>query len=187
MPDALSRIAFAAFLAAGPQIAHASLADSAAAPVRLAQANSPKPKDPNAPLTPGQIVSDFRKLPLDTQKQLIKLLMSQSSASEAKMSDSQMDAAFATLSPDAQQSLQAQWNALSDEQRVALKKMNMSAIKEMLGQAFKSEIQDQTQQVLAPVQNIIEKVKSGLKKARAYVQSLLGQSSGAPSGGSPQP
>jgi hypothetical protein len=167
MASTLRSAALGAFLLAGVLASPLGLADQPSKPQ-----NSPNGKttDPGAPLTPRQIVSEFTQLPADTQKALMKILMSSKSKDEKKMSGSDIDAAYASLPPDVQKSLYAKWDALSDEQRVALKGMNPGMIKEMLGSAVKEEISQQTKSIMAPVQKAIEKGTTMIKEAGTFVK-----------------
>ncbi len=124
------------------------------------------------PLSPVQIVQEFMHLPLGTQKDLMKILMSQSSEQEKQESTDQLDSLYATLPPDVQQSLYQKWNALSDEQRIALKHMDPSMMKALLSSAFHAEVAAIVPDT-RPIKAAIEKSADWAEKGRAYVQKLL--------------
>ena len=78
----------------------------------------------------------------------------------------------AMLPPDVQRSLYARWDALSDEQRIALRHMDPAMIKPILGAAIAAEV---GQHAIVPITNIVERAASLARNSRAYVQKLIWQ------------
>ena len=156
-----------------------------AAPVSFAGAIGTTPAtpftDPNGgnPLGPAQIAQQFVQLPLGTQKMLMKILMSQSTDQEKQDTTEQLDGIFSTLPPDVQKSLYAKWDALTDEQRIALKHMDPSTMKALLGEAFQAElavIMPDTKPIKTAIEQGKTAVEEGMslaEKSRAFVQKLL--------------
>jgi len=137
-------------------------------------ATAPKP-DANAPLTTDQLSAEYQKLSPESKAALLKQLGSIGSGS---MTEEQMKSSFNSLPPDLKSQLQAKWDGLSDEQRIALKKMKPDAVKQIVG----SLAQQKMQQMLAPIQGAIDKGKEVVdkgvafaQKARSYVQNFLGK------------
>jgi len=125
------------------------------------------------PLTPQQIVEEFARLPLQTQKRLVQILMSEDSQSERSATTQQLDSIFSTLPPDVQRNLYAKWDALSDEQRIALKRMDPDLIKSLVGPFFLTEATYGVTQGAAPVLRVLDKGRVLAEESRAYVQGLL--------------
>ncbi len=140
------------------------------------------PPNSGNPFTPAQIAQEFVQLPLSTQKELMKILMSQNAEQEKQDTTEQLDGAYATLPPEVQQTLYQKWNALSDEQRIALKQMNPAMIKALLSGVFRAEIAEHGPD-MTPVKKVIEKSEDWAEKGRAYVQKLFHREPDAPESG----
>lgn len=125
------------------------------------------------PLTPQQVATGFTQLSLETQKLLVKILMSNGSATERQMTTQQIDTIYATLPQEVQRSLYAKWDALSDEQRIALKQLDPSAIKSLLGTAVLAEIGQRASDMIATAGKMAQEGASLAEQSRAYVQKLL--------------
>jgi len=101
------------------------------------------------------------------------------------MSESDARTAFAELPPDVKAQIQAKWDALSDEQRIALKKMGPAAMKELVASQMKDIMKQSVSPVVKPVQQVVEKAqsvaqsaKTMMEKGRDYVQGLIAKFKG---------
>jgi hypothetical protein len=99
--------------------------------------------------------------------------MSYPTGEERKMSTDQLNAIYATLPEHVQTSLYAQWNALSDEQRIGLRQMNPETIKIMLRDAVQAEIVEDVHKAMAPVEKAVEQGRSLAKLGREYLQRVI--------------
>jgi len=160
-------------------LAPGALADDQPAPSPSSPPAAAEKPNPNAPLSADQIGSEFKHLSPEARDALLKQLMSKSSEDLTKMTPEQLTGAFGTLPPELQAQLRAKWDALSDEQRAALKKMNPDTLKQMFAQNVKQMVGDRVKEAVAPVQEAVaqsvEKVKEVAQTARSYVQKMLGK------------
>jgi hypothetical protein len=162
---ALRGLLLAAMLAPG----HAFADDTAAPP-----ANTPAPADPTqppadgegAPLTPAQMGQAYQKLSPEARTALQDLLKNKGVDGLTSMSESDARSTFNGLPANVKEQIQAKWDAMSDEQRIALKKMSPASIKQMV-------MSQMTGQVAVTTAEVAEKTKDVLKKSRALVQRWL--------------
>jgi TRAP-type C4-dicarboxylate transport system substrate-binding protein len=107
------------------------------------------------------------------------------------MNEADARTTFASLPPEMKAQIQAKWDSLSDEQRIALKKMGPDAVKQLVASQMKEVMKQSMDPVVKPVQQVVEKAQSVAQKAktimqkgRDYVQGLIaklkGQSSPPP-------
>ncbi len=138
------------------------------------------------PLTGDQLSKEYRNLSPQARAALAKQLKSKGLDGLSKMSESDARTAFANLPPDVKAQIQAKWDSLSDEQRIALKKMGSAAVKELVATQMKEMMKQSVDPVTKPVRQVAEKAKTILQKGRDYVQGLIArlkaQSSPPPEG-----
>ncbi len=160
-------------------------------------ANQQPPADQQAPnggvpLSTDQMSKEYQALSPETRDALLKTLKAKGIDGLSNMSESDARTTFNNLPDNVKQQIQAKWDGLSDEQRIALKKMGPDAVKQM----FASQMKDVMQQtivapVLKPVQTVVattqaavQKTQTVLQQARATVQTWLakvrGQSTQTP-------
>jgi hypothetical protein len=122
----------------------------------------------------------YQNLSPETKAALMNTLQQKGINGLSSMSESDARSTFGTLPSNIQSQIQAKWDSLSDEQRIALKKMGPDAIKQM----FSSQLQQMVKQSMAPVtqpvaavvastQATVQKAQSALQQARATVQQWL--------------
>lgn len=143
------------------------------------------------PLTSDQLGQEYRNLPPETRAALANQLKSRGLDGLSRMNEADARTAFAGLPPDVRAQIQAKWDALSDEQRIALKKMGSAAVKELVASQMKAMMKQSMDPVVKPIQQVIEKVQSAAEKAktvmqkgRNYVQGLIAR---VKNGASPPP
>jgi hypothetical protein len=141
--------------------------------------------DGGNPIPSDQLSKESQNLSPAARAALANQLKSKGLDELSSMSEGDAKTAFAGLSPDVKAQIQAKWDALSDEQRIAFKKMGSSAIKELVASQVKDIMKQSMSPVLKPVQQIVEKVQSMGRSAKAlmqrgrdYVQGLIAKYSG---------
>jgi len=143
------------------------------------------------PLTSDQLNKEYQNLSPETRAALTNQLKSKGLDGLTKMNEGDARTAFASLPPEVKAQIQAKWDAMSDEQRIALKKMGPAAVKELVASQMREMMKQSVAPVTKPVEQVVEKVQSAAEKAktvmqkgRDYVQSLIaklkGQSSPPP-------
>ena len=137
------------------------------------------------PLTSDQISKEYQNLSPETRAALANQLKSKGLDGLTKMSEGDARTAFASLPPGVKAQIQAKWDAMSDEQRIALKKMGPAAIKELVATQMKEMMKQSVSPVTKPVEQIAEKVSTAAEKAktimqkgRDYVQGLIAKLTG---------
>ncbi len=137
------------------------------------------------PLSGDQLSHEYQNLSPATRAALANQLKSKGVDGLSNMSESDARTAFAGLPPDVKAQIQAKWDALSDEQRVALKKMGPAALKELVASQMKDIMKQSMSPVIKPVQQLVEKAqsiaqsaKTILRKGRDYVQGLIAKFKG---------
>jgi hypothetical protein len=169
---ALRGLLLAAMLAPG----HAFADDTAAPP-----ANTPAPADPTqppadgegAPLTPAQMGQAYQKLSPEARTALQDLLKNKGVDGLTSMSESDARSTFNGLPANVKEQIQAKWDAMSDEQRIALKKMSPDSIKQMIMSQMSGKMAETTAKVAETTAEVAEKTKDVMKKSRALVQRWL--------------
>ena len=99
----------------------------------------------------------------------------------SNMSESDARTTFNNLPDNVKQQIQDKWDGLSDEQRIALKKMGPDAVKQMFASQMKQAMQQSivapvlkpVQTVVASTQAAVQKTQTVLQQARASVQNWL--------------
>jgi len=136
------------------------------------------------PLTSDQLNKEYQNLSPQTRAALANQLKSKG-MDLGKMNESDARTAFASLPPDVKAQIQAKWDALSDEQRIALKKMGPDAVKELVASQMKEVMKQSMAPVVKPVEQVVEKAQSAAQKAktimqkgRDYVQGLIAKLKG---------
>ena len=148
------------------------------------------------PLTSDQLNKEYQNLSPATRAALANQLKSKGLDGLTKMNESDARTAFAGLPPEVKAQIQAKWDAMSDEQRIALKKMGPAAVKEIVASQMREMMKQSVSPVTKPVEQVVEKVSSAAEKAKSimqkgrdYVQGLIaklkGQSSAPPDEGQP--
>lgn len=142
------------------------------------------PYDGN-PLSGDQLNQIYQNLSPATRAALVNQLRSKGVDGLSNMSESDARTAFAGLPPDVKAQIQAKWDALSDEQRIALKKMGPAAIKGIVATQMKEIMKQSVSPVVKPVQQMVEKAqavgqsaKTIMQKGREYVQGLISKLKG---------
>jgi hypothetical protein len=143
------------------------------------------------PLTSDQLSKEYQNLSPETRAALANQLKSKGLDGLTKMSEGDARTAFASLPPEVKAQIQAKWDAMSDEQRIALKKMGPAAVKELVASQMKEMMKQSVSPVTKPVAQVVEKVSSAAEKAktimqkgRGYVQGLIAKLKG---GSNPPP
>jgi len=141
--------------------------------------------DTGNPLSSDQLMKEYQNLSPATRAALTNQLKSKGLDGLSSMSESDARTAFAGLPPDVKSQIQAKWDALSDEQRIALKKMGPGAIKELVASQMKEVMKQSVSPVVKPVQQIVEKAQSVaqsaktiMQRGRDYVQGLIAKLKG---------
>jgi len=137
------------------------------------------------PLTSDQLNKEYQNLSPATRAALANQLKSKGLDGLTKMSEGDARTAFASLPPEVKAQIQAKWDAMSDEQRIALKKMGPAAVKELVASQMKEMMKQSVSPVTKPVAQVVEKVSSAAEKAktimqkgRDYVQGLIARLKG---------
>jgi hypothetical protein len=137
------------------------------------------------PLTSDQLSKEYQNLSPETRAALANQLKSKGLDGLSKMNEADARTAFASLPPDVKAQIQAKWDAMSDEQRIALKKMGPAAVKELVASQMREMMKQSVAPVTKPVEQIAEKVqsvaekaKSVMQKGRDYVQGLIARLKG---------
>jgi hypothetical protein len=132
------------------------------------------------PMSSDQLNKEYQNLSPATRAALANQLKSKGIDGLSNMSESDARTAFAGLPPDVKAQIQAKWDALSDEQRIALKKMGPSAVKGIVASQMKEVMMQSVSPVVKPVQQVVEKAqsvaqsaKTVMQKGREYVQGLI--------------
>jgi hypothetical protein len=123
-----------------------------------------------APLTADQMSSEYQHLSPATRAALANQLKSKGIDGLSKMSESDARTAFAGLPPDVKAQIQSKWDSLSDEQRIALKRMGPSAVKELVASGMKEVMKQSMAPVTKPVEQVVEKAQSAVVKAQNVMQ-----------------
>jgi len=144
-----------------------------------------------APLTSDQINKEYQNLSPETRAALANQLKSKGLDGLTKMNEGDARTAFANLPPEVKAQIQAKWDAMSDEQRIALKKMGPAAVKELVASQMREMMKQSVAPVTKPVEQVVEKVQSAADKAKSvmqrgrdYVQGLIAKMKG---GSNPPP
>jgi hypothetical protein len=180
-----------------PQTANSTTAGSQPAAKQDQTQQTPAPSgDQQAPyggnpLTSDQLSKEYRNLSPATRAALANQLKSKGLDGLTKMNEGDARTAFSSLPPEVKAQIQAKWDAMSDEQRIALKKMGPAAVKELVASQMREMMKQSVAPVTKPVEQIVEKVQSAAEKARSvmqrgrdYVQSLIAKMKG---GSNPPP
>jgi hypothetical protein len=137
------------------------------------------------PLTSDQLGKEYQNLSPETRAALANQLKSKGLDGLSRMNEADARTAFASLPPDVKAQIQAKWDSLSDEQRIALKKMGPAAVKELVASQMKAMMKQSMDPVTKPVQQVVEKAQSAAEKAKSimqkgrdYVQGLIGKLKG---------
>jgi len=137
------------------------------------------------PLSGDQLSKEYQNLSPATRAALANQLKSKGLDGLTSMSESDARTAFAGLPPDVKAQIQAKWDALSDEQRIALKKMGPAAVKELVASQMKEIMKQSVSPVIKPVQQVVEKAQSLaqsagtiMQRGRDYVQGLIAKLKG---------
>jgi hypothetical protein len=143
--------------------------------------------DGGSPIPSDQLSKEYQNLSPAARAALTNQLKSKGLDGLSNMSESDARTAFAGLPPDVKAQIQAKWDALSDEQRIALKKMGPAAVKELVASQVKEIMKQSVSPVVKPVQQIVEKAQSMVQSAKAfmqkgrdYVQGLIAKFKGQP-------
>jgi len=149
-----------------------------------ATGDQPAPYNGN-PLSSDQLSKEYSNLSPETRAALTKQLQAKGIDGLSGMSEADARKTFAGLPPDVRAQIQAKWDALSDEQRIAIKKMGPAAIKEMAASQMKDVMKQSMDPVVKPVQQIVDKAQtvaqkaqSVMQKGREYVQGLIAKLKG---------
>lgn len=144
----------------------------------------PAPYEGN-PLSGDQLSKEYSNRSPDTRAALANQLKSKGIDGLSTMSEGDARKTFAGLPPDVKKQIQAKWDALSDEQRIAIKKMGPAAIKQIAASQMKEVMKQSVSPVVKPVQQIVEKAQTAIDKAktvmqkgRDYVQGLIARLKG---------
>ncbi|HEX4504384.1 MAG TPA: hypothetical protein VH722_01535 [Alphaproteobacteria bacterium] len=168
----------------------AAKTDQGQTPAPNATGDQPAPYGGN-PLTSDQLNKEYQNLSPATRAALANQLKSKGLDGLTKMNEGDARTAFASLPPEVKSQIQAKWDAMSDEQRIALKKMGPAAVKEIVASQMREVMKQSVSPVTKPVAQVVEKVSSAAEKAKSimqkgrdYVQGLIaklkGQSSPPP-------
>src|SRR6185312_11706820 len=137
------------------------------------------------PLTSDQMNKEYQNLSPATRAALANQLKSKGLDGLSKMNEADARTAFAGLPPEVKAQIQAKWDAMSDEQRIALKKMGPAAVKEIVASQMREVMKQSVAPVTKPVEQVVEKVQSAAEKAksvmqkgREYVQGLIAKLKG---------
>ena len=160
-----------------------------------ATGDQPAPYGGN-PLTSDQLNKEYQNLSPATRAALAAQLKSKGLDGLTKMNEGDARSTFASLPPEVKAQIQAKWDAMSDEQRIALKKMGPAAVKEIVASQMREMMKQSVSPVTKPVEQVVEKVSSAAEKAktimqkgRDYVQGLIaklkGQANPPPDDGQP--
>jgi hypothetical protein len=122
------------------------------------------------PLTADQMNKEYQNLSPATRAALANQLKSKGIDGLSKMSESDARTAFAGLPPDVKAQIQAKWDSMSDEQRIALKKMGPSAVKELVASEMKEVMKQSMAPVTKPVEQVVQKAQSVAEKAKTIMQ-----------------
>jgi len=143
------------------------------------------------PLTSDQLSKEYQNLSPETRAALANQLKSKGLDGLTKMSEGDARTTFASLPPEVKAQIQAKWDAMSDEQRIALKKMGPSAVKDLVASQMKEMMRQSVSPMVKPVQQVVEKAQSAaqsaktmMQKGRDYVQGLIAKLKG---GSTPPP
>jgi hypothetical protein len=158
-------------------------------PDRPPPAEQPPPNE-GAPLSNDALSKEYQKLSPETRDALMKTLKDKGVDGLSSMSESDARTTFSNLPDNVKQQIQAKWDALSDEQRIALKKMGSDGIKQMFAsqmkQMMKQTVMDPVtkpvETVVASTQAVVQKTESALQKSRDYVQKWLAKMRGDQTG-----
>jgi hypothetical protein len=149
-----------------------------------ATGDKPAPYDGN-PLSADQLSNEYSNLSPEMRAALSNQIKTKGIDGLTSMSETDARKAFAGLSPEIKAQIQAKWDAMSDEQRIALKKMGPAAIKEIAASQMKEIMKQSMSPVVKPVQQIVEKAQTAVQNAqsvmqrgRAYVQGLIAKFKG---------
>jgi len=145
----------------------AAKGDQAQAPAQSGDQSTPYG---GVPLTGDQLNQEYKNLSPETRAALANQLKSKGLDGLSKMSEADARTAFASLPPEVKAQIQAKWDALSDEQRIALKKMGSSAVKEIVASQMKEMMKQSVDPVVKPVQQLVEKAQSVAEKAKTIMQ-----------------
>jgi hypothetical protein len=145
------------------------------------------------PLTSDQLNKEYQNLSPQARAALANQLKSKGIDGLTKMSEGDARTSFSSLPPEVKAQIQAKWDAMSDEQRIALKKMGPGAVKEIVAAQMKEMMRQSVSPMVRPVQQVAEKARSAAEKAkwimqkgRDYVQGLIARMKGGsnpPEGG----
>lgn len=148
----------------------------------------PPPPYDGAPLSTDQLGQEYQNLSPEVHAALQNLVKTKGIDGLSSMSESDARSAFNSLPANVKQQVQAKWDSLSDEQRIAMKKLGPDAIKQMFASQMKQMMQASVAPVMKPVEQVvqttaavIDKTKSVLKRSREYVQSLIAKLRGSQS------
>ena len=137
------------------------------------------------PLSGDQLSHEYQNLSPATRAALANQLKSKGVDGLTNMSEGDARTAFAGLPPDVKAQIQAKWDALSDEQRIALKKMGPAAVKELVASQMKEVMKQSMSPVVKPVQQVVEKAqsvgqsaKTMMQRGRDYIQGLIAKFKG---------
>lgn len=149
-----------------------------------ATGDQPAPYKGN-PLSSDQLSKEYSNLSPETRAALTKQLKDKGIDGLGSMSEADARKTFAGLPADVKAQIQAKWDALSDEQRIAIKKMGPAAIKEMAASQMKDVMRQSMDPVVKPVQQIVDKAQtvaqkaqSVMQKGREYVQGVIAKLKG---------
>jgi len=159
-------------------------------PAPNATGDQPAPYGGN-PLTSDQLNKEYQNLSPATRAALANQLKSKGLDGLTKMSEGDARTTFSSLPPEVKAQIQAKWDAMSDEQRIALKKMGPAAVKEIVASQMREMMKQSVapvtkpvEQVVAKVQSAADKAKSVMQRGRDYVQGLIAKMKG---GSNPPP
>lgn len=104
--------------------------------IAAAGARADQPGDQIMNASPDQVRAAMQRLPPEVQNRIREELRTKSPEELMRMTPDQLRAEIDSLSPQTKAQLKAQWAALSDDQKAALKSMNLKALVRQLVARF---------------------------------------------------
>ncbi|MDB5394432.1 MAG: hypothetical protein JWM91_1938 [Rhodospirillales bacterium] len=166
----------------------AAVAPAAAPPELTASDSPPPPPVPNggAPLSTDQLAKLYQGLSSTARGALEGIIKTKGIDGLSKMSETDARSSFSGMPTTVRDEIQAKWDGLSDEQRVALKKLKPDDIKQMattqakeIAQASVAPMMKVVERVVRTTEAMVDKIKDALKNSRDYVQKLIARFRGA--------
>lgn len=152
--------------AASPIAAHAD------SPPTSSSSNASDSKTSSG-ITIDELNKEFKSLSPEARNALMHELETRGVAGISGMNQDQARQAFVGLSPNVRTELQAKWDALSDEQRDAIKQLGPDAVKQMFADRIKEAIKP-PQAIVDAGNAMAEKSKAIVDKVKAFWAKLTG-------------